>query len=205
MLTPTSWDSCLDDIAARLQVIIDEHGPDAVGFFFGNGAFVDSAGNVVANSLLGRIGTRSKYSDWTIDGICKPVVAEAVGGSLLLFPIVDESCPLLLVIGCNPVVSHGHTAAVANPVVFFRDVAARGELWVLDPRRTESARLATRHLAPRPGMDHVVLAHAVRELLRDGADQDYLAEMAVERGRAARRGGAVYRRTCRGACRARRV
>jgi len=178
-LAPVSWDFCLDDIAARLHDIIDEHGPDAVGFFYGNGAFVDSAGNVVANSLLAALGTRSKYSDWTIDGVCKPVVAEAVGGSFLLFPIVDDSCPLVLLIGCNPVVSHGHTAAVTNPVVFLRDAADRGELWVLDPRRTESARLATRHLAPRPGMDHVVLAYAIRELLIDGADRAYLSEMAV--------------------------
>src|SRR4051812_19838545 len=61
-LLPTSWESCLDDIGARLRDVIDEHGPDAVGFFFGNGAFVDSAGNVVANALLAALGTRSKYS-----------------------------------------------------------------------------------------------------------------------------------------------
>ncbi|MCU1345812.1 MAG: putative dehydrogenase, partial [Acidimicrobiia bacterium] len=170
------WDECLDDIGARLEAVRQQTGPDAVGFFFGNGAFVDSAGQRIADSLVGALGTRSKYSDWTIDGICKPVVAEAVAGSLLMFPIVDPDCPLLLLIGCNPVVSHGHTASVANPVVFLRTMASNGALWVLDPRRTESARLATRHLAPRPGMDHIVLAHAIRELLRDGADHEYLAE-----------------------------
>jgi anaerobic selenocysteine-containing dehydrogenase len=57
------------------------------------------------------------------------------------------------------------------------------ELWVVDPRRTETARLATRHLAPRPGTDHAVFAYVVRSLLEDGADRDYLRDHAdgVER------------------------
>lgn len=36
---------------------------------------------------------------------------------------------------------------------------------MVDPRRTETARAADRHLAPRPGSDWLVLAHVVRALL----------------------------------------
>ena len=57
-----------------------------------------------------------------------------------------------------------------DPVTAIRALRDHAEVWVLDPRRTETARLATRHLAPRPGTDHAVLAFLVRELLRDGAD-----------------------------------
>jgi anaerobic selenocysteine-containing dehydrogenase len=42
---------------------------------------------------------------------------------------------------------------------------------VLDPRRSETAAQADRHLAVRPGTDHLVLAWLVRELLVDGADR----------------------------------
>ena len=42
------------------------------------------------------------------------------------------------------------------------------EVWVVDPRYTETARLASHHLAPRPGTDYAVLAYLVREVLRDG-------------------------------------
>jgi anaerobic selenocysteine-containing dehydrogenase len=45
---------------------------------------------------------------------------------------------------------------------------------VIDPRRTETARLATRHLATRPGSDAALLAYVVRSLLRWGADADYI-------------------------------
>ena len=52
-------------------------------------------------------------------------------------------------------------------------------MWVVDPRRTETARLATDHLAPRPGTDFAVLAMLVREILRDGADGDTLERRTV--------------------------
>ena len=63
---------------------------------------------------------------------------------------------LLLAIGVNTVVSHGHGVMVPNPLGHLRDLRARGgRLVVIDPRRSESARHADLHLAPRPGTDRV--------------------------------------------------
>jgi anaerobic selenocysteine-containing dehydrogenase len=45
---------------------------------------------------------------------------------------------------------------------------------VLDPRLTETAALADRHVAPRPNTDALVLAWLIRELLVEGADVDEL-------------------------------
>ena len=59
-----------------------------------------------------------------------------------------------------------------NPTGTVRDIAKRGQVWVIDPRRTETARLASGHLAPRPSTDHAVLAFLVREILRDGMKTD---------------------------------
>jgi anaerobic selenocysteine-containing dehydrogenase len=61
-------------------------------------------------------------------------------------------------------------------------VARRGDVWVADPRRTESARLATRHLPLRAGSDAFLLAGVLRILLQEGgADDDYLADHATGR------------------------
>ncbi len=59
-----------------------------------------------------------------------------------------------------------------NPTGTVREIARRGQVWVIDPRRTETARLATGHLAARPSTDHAVLAYLVREILRDGRKTD---------------------------------
>ncbi len=57
---------------------------------------------------------------------------------------------------------------------------------MFDPRRTETAHIATRYLAARVGEDHAVLAFLVRELLRDGADVDYVDRYVSDVGHLAR-------------------
>jgi len=61
-----------------------------------------------------------------------------------------------------------------------RATAARGEVWVIDPLHTETAGFASRHLAPRPGTDYAILAYLVREVLREGADEEVLARSTVD-------------------------
>jgi anaerobic selenocysteine-containing dehydrogenase len=179
-LRPTTWDECLDDLADRLRTVIDRHGPAAVGVFFGSGVGMDAAGYRTAQALHAALGTPAKFSPLTIDGTAKVLVSDLVGGSVALNARPDyHAVRCVVYVGVNPVVSHGHTVAIPDPVTSIRALARRADVWVVDPRRTETARLATRHLAPRPGTDHAVLAHLVREVLRDGADRSVLEHGAV--------------------------
>lgn len=168
-LQQTSWTDCLDDLGSRLRSVIHRHGPESVGIFFGTGVGMDAAGTRIAEALHAAIGTPAKFSPLTIDGTAKPLVSDLVGGFLGLSGRPDyDNADFLVFIGTNPVISHGHAIAVPNPTATVRDIARRGQVWVVDPRHTETARLATDHLAPRPGTDHAVLAYLVREILRAG-------------------------------------
>jgi anaerobic selenocysteine-containing dehydrogenase len=101
------------------------------------------------------------------------LVSDLVGGFMGLSGRTDfDKADFLLLVGVNPVVSHGHAISMPNPTGTVRDIARRGQVWVIDPRRTETARLATGHLAARPSTDHAVLAYLVREVLRDGMKAD---------------------------------
>jgi anaerobic selenocysteine-containing dehydrogenase len=169
-LQDTAWDTCVDDLGTRLKAIISEHGPQAVGFYFST---MESAGFRMAEALHAAIGTPAKFSPLTIDGTAKPLVSDLVGGFMGLSGRTDlDNCDFLLLVGVNPVVSHGHAISMPNPTGTVRDIARRGQVWVIDPRRTETARLTTGHLAPRPSTDHAVLAYLVREILRDGRKTD---------------------------------
>ena len=174
----SGWDGVLDDIAARIRSIIEEDGPDAVGVLLATGSAFDSLGRRTAERLWQALGSRSKYTSGTVDTPCKPIVSRLMTGFPGLVPTLDpRDSGMTLLIGVNPVVSHGHLNGMPDPVSLLRRLAGEGrELWVIDPRQTETAALATGHLSPRPGSDHLVLAHIVREILRDGADEEYLAE-----------------------------
>jgi anaerobic selenocysteine-containing dehydrogenase len=171
----TTWDHLLGDLASRLARIISESGPDSVAVYFGTWSWMDAFGRMRAESLLRHIGSRSRYSAITVDAIARLTVAEMVGGFGGLLPAIDpDNAGLTVLIGTNPVVSHGHAGALVDPVATLRRLANGAGLWVVDPRRTESARLASRHLAVRPGSDHALLAYVVRSLLEDGADREYV-------------------------------
>jgi anaerobic selenocysteine-containing dehydrogenase len=185
-LRPTNWDACLDDLATRLRTVVADHGPAAIGVFFGSGVGMDAAGYRTAQALHRAIGTPAKFSPLTIDGTAKVLVSDLVGGSPSLSARPDyDGARLVLYVGSNPVVSHGHGVALPDPVSSLRELARRGEVWVVDPRRTETARLATGHLAPRPGSDHAVLAFLVREVLCDGADPEVVERHVADLDRLA--------------------
>ena len=178
-LVPVGWDECLDDIATRVTALLGEHGPDAIGMYLATASAFDANGRRISEKLLRVLGSRSRYTSTTVDTPCKPLVSQLMAGYPGLVPSMDQqAADLVVLIGINPVVSHGHMNSFPDPVVRLREIARRGELWVIDPRRTETARLATRHLRPRPGTDHAVLGHLLRELLREGADRRYLEDHA---------------------------
>lgn len=174
-----SWEEWLDHLAARLASIVEESGPDAVAFYSGTGGS-DAAAAALLSRLIKAIGTRSFYSALTIDGPAKPLVWSLMAGQPGLFATAIDygTVSMALFVGTNPVISHGHASYAPNPRRRLGALAAHGELWVVDPRRTETARMATRHLAVRPGTDHVWLAAVVREMLAT-ADLDELAERAI--------------------------
>ncbi len=170
-----SWDTVLDDLARRVQDTLDVSGPSGIAMYLASGSAFDSAGRRTAERFLRVLGSPQKYTATTIDTPSKPLVAELVGGWSGLTPIWDdERSTLLVLIGTNPVVSHGHSNAMPSPLRRLRRHRARGgEVWVVDPRRTETARVADRHLAPRPGSDWLVLAHLVRAMLPEpGTPED---------------------------------
>jgi anaerobic selenocysteine-containing dehydrogenase len=182
-LSSTSWERCLDDLGARLRRVIEEHGPAAIGIFFGSGVGMDTAGYRMAEALHAAIGTPAKFSPLTIDGTAKTLIGSLVAGFPGFSPRPDYARSKLVVyIGINPLISHGHTVAMPDPARVIRNLAKQGEVWVIDPRRSETAKYATRHVAPRPGVDYAILAYLVRELLIDGADREVLEKRCVDVG-----------------------
>jgi anaerobic selenocysteine-containing dehydrogenase len=180
----------LEDLGSVLRDTIVGPGADAIALYLATGLAYDSAGAIAAGSFLHALGSSSFYTAVTVDNAPVLVAAELVTGNAMMNPLWDPtSAGMLLLVGTNPVVSHGYGTTVPDPVNYLRDFRRHGgRIWVLDPRRTESAALADEHLAARPGADVVVLAAVARALLADGADatelRDFCSPEEVETLRA---------------------
>jgi anaerobic selenocysteine-containing dehydrogenase len=174
-LVGASWPDVFADLDASVADIVRDWGPGAVGFFTGAGMYLDAAGYWAVRRLSRRFDSGHFYSDTTIDSAAKYRVMELMAGSYSLMAHADPDARLVVMFGTNPVVSHGQTPMFEDPVRRLRRSREQGEVWVVDPRTTESARLATRHLAIRPGTDHAVLGFLVRSLLEVDTDTERAA------------------------------
>lgn len=175
----SNWDATLDDLAARVDAIVSRDGAEAVGYYTASGGAYDSAGRSTIGAFFRKLGSSQRYSAVTVD--CAPGIraSQIVTGHAEITPefFPDADGPRLFVtIGSNPVVSHAQLGMMlCDPVRWIRDYREKGgELWVVDPRRTETARFADRHMAIEPGTDAYLLAYLARELLEDGADRNEL-------------------------------
>ena len=93
-------------------------------------------------------------------------------GDHTLLPVADiDRTDYLLVIGANPAVSNGSLSTMPDARGRLKAVQARGgRVVVLDPRRTETARLASEHVSIRPGGDPYLLLAMLNVVFAEGLD-----------------------------------
>lgn len=169
-------EQALDEIAAKLRSIIDEHGPRAVASYNGTYAFCNAITLSVTRAWHAGIESPSYYTSVTIDQPAKAIAASRhgtwLGGSHNF-----ETADVAMLIGNNPVVSMFGGIPPFNPWKRLRDAQKRGlKLIVIDPRETDVAKRADLYLQVRPGEDPTLLAGIVRVMFEEGlVDGDFLA------------------------------
>ncbi|WP_121258906.1 molybdopterin-dependent oxidoreductase [Nocardioides ferulae] len=164
------WDEALDLVAARLAATINEHGRDAVATYLGNPSAHSPGMLTHGTAFLRALRTRSRFSASSVDQLPAQLVAHLMFGHQLLLPIPDlDRTSFLLVLGANPMASNGSLMTAPDLPNRLRALRARGgRLVVLDPRRTETAKVADEHHHVVPGSDGWAVLAMVRQLFLDG-------------------------------------
>ncbi|MDD3937725.1 nitrate reductase [Rhodoferax sp.] len=158
----TDWDSALDLAASRFADIIEQHGPDAVGFYI-SGQLLTEDYYVFNKLAKGLIGSNN------IDSNSRLCMSSAVAG-------YKQSLGMDAPPACYDDIQHagtifitGSNTAYAHPILFRRIEDARRtnpalKLVVVDPRRTDTAGTADLFLQIQPGTD-VMLHHGMLHLM----------------------------------------
>ncbi|MEU6893747.1 molybdopterin-dependent oxidoreductase [Streptomyces sp. NPDC046557] len=166
-LREATWEEAYDAIAAAVPALVREHGAQSVGVVLGNPNVHTMAGALYPPLLLKALGTRNLFTASTLDQMPKHVSSGLLFGDPFAIPVPDlDRTDFLLLLGANPVESNGSLCTAPDFPGLLKALRARGgKLVVVDPRRTRTARLADRHLAPRPGSDALLLAALAQTLL----------------------------------------
>lgn len=169
-------DRAMDEIAARLQAIVAEHGPRSVAVYTGTSGQSYPGGANMAAALLQAIGSPMFFTPNPIDSPGKQIAASA-HGNWLAGDLPFAGADTWLLVGMNPVISKSNGVPFNNPAQRLKEEVARGmKLIVVDPRRTETAKRATIHIQPRPGEDPTILAGLIHVIIAEGLfDRAFIA------------------------------
>ena len=185
-----SWQEALDDIGARLGRVIDTRGPGAVGWYMGNPGAFSYSHTLWVKGFLDGVGSPHYYTAGSQDVNNRFAASALLYGSPLVVPIPDlRRTRFLLMVGANPLVSHGSVLSAPRVREQLLELEGKGgRAVVVDPRRTETA-AQFEHLPVRPDSDAWLLLSLIHTIFEEGlADSRFLerfAEGADELERAA--------------------
>ena len=173
------WEAAFAEIGKRLRPILEKYGPDAIGIFFGNPIGYSSKAEGPAYGLASKLGTTRAFNVLTQDLSNKPAAAEAIFGTLNMFPVPDYySTDYLICFGNNPKVSHWTQTSTSRPLHLLQDIIGRGgQVRFVNPRRVESVGPTTGELVQiKPDTDVYLMAAMLYHIDRHhGFREDVIA------------------------------
>ncbi|HEY3260205.1 MAG TPA: molybdopterin-dependent oxidoreductase [Pseudonocardiaceae bacterium] len=171
---PVDWDTAIAEVAAGFARVRDTHGGSTI-LYYGGGGQGNHLGGGYAAATRAAIGSRyrsnalaqEKTGEFWVNG---KILGGYVRGDI-------EHTEVAVFIGKNPWQSHSFPHARTTLKEIARDPTR--SIVVLDPRRTETAKLADFHLALRPGTDAWCLAALGAVIVQEELlDRPWLAEHA---------------------------
>ena len=188
-LVPVSWEQAIDRIASAVHATQVNYGRDAVGVF-GSGSLTNEKAYLLGKFARVALGTANiDYNG----RFCMSSAAAGASKSLgldrgLPFPLEDiPRAEVILLVG-------GNMAETMPPIMRYFEAQLRngGSLIVADPRRSQTAQWATRHLALRPGSDAAFANGVVHLLIRESLIDTAYIERRTEGFEEVRRMAAAY-------------
>lgn len=153
------WDEAFDEVADNLKRVQAKYGRHSVATYVGNPTVHNYGSLLFLPGFIRSLHTRNRFSATSVDQLAHHFAAFFMFGHQLLLPIPDlDRTDFLLILGGNPAVSNGSLMTAPDVAGRLRAIRARGgKVILVDPRRTETARIADQHIFIRPGTDVLLL------------------------------------------------
>jgi anaerobic selenocysteine-containing dehydrogenase len=164
-----SWQEAFALAAQGLLGVQRQHGRDAAAMYLGEPVTHNLGAALFGEDLVGALETRKRFSANTLDQMPKQLASFWMYGSGLFLSVPDvDRTDHMLILGANPLISNGSLMTAPGMRERLRRIQGRGgRVVVIDPRRTETARIADEHHFVRPGADALLLAALVNTIVEE--------------------------------------
>jgi anaerobic selenocysteine-containing dehydrogenase len=164
------WDEALDEVAQHLKRIHAQYGRNSIATYLGNPTVHNYGAMLFAPGFIRSLHTRNRFSATSVDQLAHHLAAYLMFGHQLLLPIPDiDRTNFFLILGANPAVSNGSLMTAPGVGRRLQEIRRRGgKVILVDPRFTETAALADRHLFIRPGTDVLLLLALLHVVFDEG-------------------------------------
>ncbi len=173
------WDEAFDETAGRLKEVQARYGRDAVAVYQGNPSVHNLGTMLNGRQLLKSLKTRNNFSATSVDQLPHHFASWSMFGHPFLIPVPDiDRTKYFLIMGANPLASNGSLMTSPDVINRLNAIKGRGgKIVLIDPRRTETARVADEHFFIRPGSDAFLLLAFINVMFAEGlVDPGRLAE-----------------------------
>jgi anaerobic selenocysteine-containing dehydrogenase len=163
------WDEAFALAGEKIAAITATHGDDAVGMYIGNPS-VHNSGTLFNVPVVARaLKTKNIFSATSVDQLPQQLVSYFMFGHQFMIPIPDiDRTQFMLILGGNPIASNGSMMTVPDVAKRLQAIKDRGgKVVVIDPRRTETADIASEHHFIRPGTDASLLMAIVNTMVAE--------------------------------------
>ncbi|MDP6174214.1 MAG: molybdopterin-dependent oxidoreductase, partial [Rhodospirillales bacterium] len=168
-----SWDEALDTIATKFNDIKETLGPESVGFGLGEPKGLEFA---FAQRLATAFGTPTVVTPGWSCGIPKGMAGAFTYGSGTVADL-DGGHAQIVLWGTNM----NHTTGGIRRETLENVLASGGRLMVIDPQKTDVAKLADLWIRPRPGSDGILAAGFLKVVIEEKLyDPDIVANWTLD-------------------------
>ncbi len=173
-----SWEEAFAFVTDNIQRIQQSYGTDAMGVYLGNPNAHNFGNAIVLPQFFKALGSKNRYSSASADQLPHHVAANYMFGAGMVIPVPDvDRTDFMLIIGGNPVVSNGSMMTAPGMPNRIKALKKRGgKVVVIDPRRTETAKIASEHHFIQPGNDALFLLALLHVIVEE--DRVQLGELA---------------------------
>ena len=168
-----SWDDAFDEVAQKLKGIQEKHGTNSVSTYQGNPNVHNWGMMLYGTPFIKSLKTKQKYTATSVDQLPHHIASLLMFGHQMLIPIPDiDRTDFLLILGANPAVSNGSMLTAPGFTNKIHAIKKRGGKVInIDPRFTETSKIASEHHYINPGKDALLLLSLIHTILKENLDK----------------------------------